>query len=59
MKIVLDTDVVVAGLRSRLGASRLWLQAVLERRATLLLSVPLVLQYEEVLLIPRSVNKDP
>jgi len=55
MKIVLDTDVVVAGLRSRLGASRLWLQAVLERRATLLLSVPLVLQYEEVLLIPRSV----
>ena len=50
MKIVLDTDVVVAGLRSRSGASRQWLYAVLGRRTSLLLSVPLVLQYEEVLL---------
>ena len=50
MRIVMDTDVLVAGLRSRRGASRQWIWAVLERRVTLLLSVPLILQYEEVLL---------
>ena len=54
MKIVLDTSVVVAGLRSRNGASRLWLESALERRYILLLSVPLVLQYEEVLLRPSN-----
>lgn len=43
---MLDTDVVVAGLRSRRGASRAWLNAVLQREAALLLSVPLALQYE-------------
>jgi putative PIN family toxin of toxin-antitoxin system len=52
MKVVLDTDVMVAALRSRLGASRAWLRAVLTGEATLLLSVPLALQYEAVLTRP-------
>ena len=46
MRLVLDTDVAVAALRSRHGASRAWLRTVLQREATLLLSVPLALQYE-------------
>jgi predicted nucleic acid-binding protein len=49
MLVVLDTDVLVASVRSRLGASRAWLRAVLTREATMLLSVPLALQYEAVL----------
>jgi putative PIN family toxin of toxin-antitoxin system len=54
MRVVLDTSVIVAGLRSRRGASRLWLESLLERKHTMLLSVPLVLQYEEVLLRPEN-----
>jgi putative PIN family toxin of toxin-antitoxin system len=49
MKVVLDTDVLVAAVRSRRGAGRAWLRAVLRREAILLLSVPLALQYESVL----------
>ena len=49
MNVVLDTDVLVAAVRSRRGAGRAWLRAVLGREATLLLSVPLALQYEAVL----------
>ena len=52
MLVVLDTDVLVAAVRSRLGASRAWVRAVLTREATLLLSVPLALQYEAVLTRP-------
>jgi predicted nucleic acid-binding protein len=52
MRIVLDADVIVAAVRSRLGASRAWLRAVLTGEATLLLSVPLALQYEAVLTRP-------
>jgi predicted nucleic acid-binding protein len=52
MRLVLDTDVVVAAVRSRRGASRAWVRAVLEGEAALLLSVPLVLQYEAVLTRP-------
>lgn len=54
MRVVFDTDVVVAGLRSPSGASRAWLQAVLRREVDMLLSVPLVLQYEAVLLRPET-----
>src|SRR5471030_694320 len=57
MKIVLDTDVVVAALRSRLGASRSWLHAVLAGEVTLLLSVPLALQYEAVLTRPEHLAR--
>jgi putative PIN family toxin of toxin-antitoxin system len=52
MRVVLDTDVVVAALRSDRGASRQLLLAAMERRIVLLVSVPLMLEYESVLLRP-------
>lgn len=52
MKVALDTDVLVAAVRSRLGASRAWLRAILDGEATLLLSPTLALQYEAVLTRP-------
>jgi predicted nucleic acid-binding protein len=47
---VLDTDVMVAALRSDRGASRQLLLAALYRQFELLLSVPLMLEYEAVLM---------
>jgi putative PIN family toxin of toxin-antitoxin system len=49
--IVFDTNVVVAGLRSRRGASFQLLKSVIEgdSRFQILLSVPLLLEYEAVL----------
>ena len=44
-----DTDVLVAALRSRAGASWQLVDRALKREFTLLLSVPLVLEYEAVL----------
>jgi len=52
MRAVLDTDVLVAALRSPTGASRCWLRAVLSREATLILSVSLAVEYEAVLTRP-------
>jgi len=52
MRLVLDTDVVVAALRSPNGASRWLLKAALEKKVTALLSVPLMLEYETVLTRP-------
>lgn len=49
---VLDTDVLVAAFRSNAGASRQLLQGALARRFTVLLSVPLLLEYEAVLKRP-------
>jgi putative PIN family toxin of toxin-antitoxin system len=49
MRLVLDTDVVVAAMRSRSGASWQLVDRALAAEFTLLLSVPLVLQYEAVL----------
>ena len=51
MRLVLDTDAMVAAIRSDAGASRLLLQSVLERRQglTLLVSVPLLIEYEAVM----------
>lgn len=49
MKIVLDTSVVVAGLRTRLGAGNAVLGLVAERRVRLLATPPLFLEYEDVL----------
>jgi putative PIN family toxin of toxin-antitoxin system len=49
---VLDTDVLVAALRSSRGASRQILFGALDRRFELLLSVPLILEYEAVLTRP-------
>jgi putative PIN family toxin of toxin-antitoxin system len=50
MRVVLDTSVLVAGTRSAAGASRRLLLGVRDRKFTLLVSVPLVLEYEAVLL---------
>ena len=49
MRLVLDTDVLVAGLRSRTGASRILLQAVEAGAIKPLISVATVLEYEAVL----------
>ncbi|MDE2805603.1 MAG: putative toxin-antitoxin system toxin component, PIN family [Gemmatimonadota bacterium] len=46
MRLVLDTNVVVAALRSPTGASAALVEQALDRRFTLLLSIPLVLEYE-------------
>lgn len=56
MKLVLDTSVVVAGVRSPNGASRRWLESVLLGHNTLLVSVPLVLEYEAVLKRPENLT---
>jgi len=49
---VLDTDVLAAAFRSDAGASRRILYAALERRFRLLISVPLMFEYEAVLRRP-------
>jgi putative PIN family toxin of toxin-antitoxin system len=49
---VLDTDVIVAALRSGRGASRQLLLAALNRQYELLVSVPLIIEYEAVLTRP-------
>ena len=63
--IVIDTNVMVAGLRSRRGSAFRLLTLVGTGRFDIHLSVPLVLEYEEVLLrelphlqVPRSVVED-
>jgi len=55
---VLDTDVMVAALRSDTGASRWLLRSALERRRglTLILSVPLLIEYEAVLTRPEHLK---
>src|SRR6266478_7973106 len=53
---VLDTDVLVAAFRSDTGASRQVLEAARARRFDLLLSVPLMLEYESVLTRPESAS---
>lgn len=49
MRLVLDTSVLIAALRSRAGASNRLVDLALRRRFTLLASVPLFLEYEAVL----------
>jgi putative PIN family toxin of toxin-antitoxin system len=49
MRVVLDTSVMVAAMRSRHGSSRAWLSGVLRRHHIALVSVPLVIEYEAVL----------
>jgi putative PIN family toxin of toxin-antitoxin system len=50
MRLVLDTAVMVAALRSGQGSSRRLLVAGLRRQVLLLVSVPLLLEYESVML---------
>jgi putative PIN family toxin of toxin-antitoxin system len=52
MRIVLDTSVLVAGLRSRLGAGNAVLRHVALRRVRLLATPPLFLEYADVLKRP-------
>ena len=47
--LVLDSDVLVAAFRSDRGASRVLLELARSQRFELLLSVPLMLEYEAVL----------
>lgn len=53
-RIVLDTSVVVAGVRSRLGAANALLSLVASRRLQILATPPLFLEYEEVLKRPEQ-----
>jgi putative PIN family toxin of toxin-antitoxin system len=56
VRIVLDTDVMVAALRSNTGASRQLLTYALTKRFDLLLSLPLMLEYEAVLKRPQHLR---
>lgn len=51
-RIVLDTSVVVAALRTRLGAGNAVLRLVAQRRVVALATAPLFLEYEDVLKRP-------
>lgn len=57
MRIVLDTDVLAAALRSDRGASRQLLSAALDREIVVLASVPPMLEYEAVLTRPGQLEK--
>lgn len=48
MRLVMDTNIIVAALRSPAGASAALMDRALRRKLTLLLSVALVLEYESV-----------
>lgn len=52
VRVVLDTSVVVAGLRSQRGAANALLRLVASGRLRILASPPLFLEYEEVLKRP-------
>jgi putative PIN family toxin of toxin-antitoxin system len=54
MRLVLDTDVVLSGLRSAVGASRVLLQAVEAGVVVPLVSVAMVIEYEAVLQRPEN-----
>ena len=58
LQVVLDTNILVAGLRSRRGASFRLLSLVgADSRFEINLSVPLVLEYEDVLKRPGAVSR--
>ena len=52
MKVVIDTNVVVAGLRSSTGASYRILELIADDAVDFAISVPLFLEYEDVLKRP-------
>lgn len=58
MRLVLDTATLVAAIRSDAGASRWLLRSSLERRRglTLLISVPLLIEYEAVMTRPEHLG---
>jgi uncharacterized protein len=59
MRIVVDTSVLVSAFTSSAGASRQVLRYVLERKAVALISVPLFLEYEDVLSRPETRRRCP
>jgi putative PIN family toxin of toxin-antitoxin system len=48
MRLIVDTDVVIAAVRSRTGAAAALLAMLLARRGSILISVALALEYESV-----------
>ena len=54
--IVVDTNVIIAGARSKKGASYRILSAMIEKRLDFLISVPLFLEYDEVIKRPGVVS---
>lgn len=54
MRVVLDTSIIVAGLRSRRGASNRILAAIANRTLRPLSTTPLFLEYEAVLKRPEQ-----
>jgi putative PIN family toxin of toxin-antitoxin system len=56
MRLILDTATMVAAIRSDSGASRRLLIAGLEQRLTLLVSVPLIIEYEAVMTRSRHLD---
>jgi putative PIN family toxin of toxin-antitoxin system len=52
MRVALDTDVIVAAVRSQRGVSHALPRAVRQGRLTAVASVPMVLEYEAVLMRP-------
>lgn len=52
MRLVLDTNILVAAIRSSSGASNELIEALLLRKATLLLSITLFLEYQAICLLP-------
>jgi len=56
LRLVLDTDVLVAAMRSDRGASRQLLISALDSEIEMLVSVPLMLEYEAVLTRPEHLD---
>jgi putative PIN family toxin of toxin-antitoxin system len=56
LRLVLDTDVLVASMRSDRGASRQLLIGALDGHFELLASVPLIIEYEAVLTRPEHLE---
>lgn len=59
MKIVLDTNVLFTGLKSRKGASFLLLSFLPSKKFSIAMSVPLIIEYESVLMrgkLPASIS---
>ncbi len=52
-KITIDTNVIVAGLKSKLGTSHALLQLIGKNKFENNISVPLILEYEKVLFDPK------
>lgn len=60
MRIVLDTNVIFTGLKSRNGASFLLLSLLPGKKFSIVISVPLIIEYESVLMrgkLPASISE--